>query len=262
MPPTPVTHALDVGFIPEVSEAPLSIVDLQRSLREIQRLVLLSAAASLGRDTLTPGQERDLQLIVLDAHHSNLWLILGVVAHSALDAVAKSVGEIAVQPLLDRLHRLLGKPAAQSPIDAVTLRGLLRLTESAARGGMQIQLEASGVRFSATPLDYQRLQPLTIGYFGDLIELHGVVSELSFKRNMLTLDVASRNLAIECRFTGEQALAIRDVIRVGYPLALRGRGCWGGAQISANRPDFVQIDALVDPDGHLLVLESPRTIIE
>lgn len=256
------TPALALGFIPESPGTPLTIEDLHRVLTTVQRLVQFSAAEALGRDELTPAQRRDWQLVILDAHHSDLWLVLGTLARSVVESAAKNLADLAIHPLIDRLKRLLGQPEATSPIDAATLRGLVRLTESASRGGMRIQLESGSVKFSATPADHARLTQITIGYFGEVIELHGMVSEISFKRNELTLDLAARGLSIPCHFGPTQALAIRDLVRAGYPVMLRGRGFWGGEQISASRPDYIQIDALLDDGGRPLLLESPTNIME
>lgn len=255
--------ALEIGFTPAIdAPAPLTLSHLDAALRSIQRLVFQTAAHSLGRDELTATQQRDYQLVVLDAHHSDLWVVLGVAARTAVESLARTVVERALHPLLERLKRLLAQPEAQQPIDAATLRGLVHLTQIAAASGMDIQLQAASMRFTAARSDYPRLSQVQIGYLGDLVELRGVVSELSLKRNELTLDLAGQNLSVACRFSPAQALAVRDVVLVGRPLIVQGRGVWGGAQISAHQPDYILVEALLDGQGRPLLAPLPPIVVE
>jgi hypothetical protein len=248
---------LEVGFIPEVASATLTVAMLNRTLTSVQRMVYQTAAYTSGRDEVTAAQRRDFQLAIIDAHHSNLWVILGVVAQAAADSVAKTVVETALQPLLDRLRALTSHPAAHAPIDAATLRGLVQLTEVAANSHMNIDLQAGALHFRAAPAAYATLAKVEVGYTGDVIELHGVVSEISLKRNELTLDITGRNSAIPCRFTPEQALAIRDATLIGHPVSVRGRGYWGGEQISNVRPDYILIAQIHDQHGQPKLLAQP-----
>ena len=248
---------LEVGFVPEIVSATLTIAMLNRTLTSVQRMIYQTAAYTYGREELTVAQRRDFQLAIIDAHHSNLWVILGVVAQAAADSVAKTVVETALQPLLDRLRALTAHPAAHAPIDAATLRGLVQLTEVAANSHMNIDLQSGPLHFRAAPSAYATLANVEVGYTGAVIELHGVVSELSLRRNELTLDITGRNIAIPCRFTPEQALAIRDAVLIGHPVSVRGRGYWGGEQISHDRPDYILIEQIHDQHGQPQLLVPP-----
>ncbi|SRR5579884_975998 len=257
MTPENTVSALEVGFVPETQQGIVTASMLVHTLSSVQRMVYQTAAFSRGRDYLTPAQRRDYQLVVLDAHHSNLWVLLGVIAQSAADAVAKTVVETALNPLLDRLRKLAGHPEAHAPIDAATLRGLVQLTEVAASSNMNIELRSGSMQFRASPAAYAALAQVETGFLGTVIELHGIVSELSLKRNELTLDVAGRNLSIACRFTPEQALTVRDTMLIGQPVTLRGRGYWGGEHLSTDRPDYVIIEQIHDHEGVPTLLEPP-----
>ena len=250
---------LEVGFVPETDSATLTVAMLNRTLTNVQRMIYQTAAYAYGREELTLAQRRDFQLAIIDAHHSNLWVILGVVAQAAADSIAKTVVETALTPLLDRLRALTAHPEAHAPIDAATLRGLVQLTEVAANSHMNIELQAGALHFRAAPSAYAALAKVEVGYTGDTIELRGVVSEISLKRNELTLDITGRNIAIPCRFTPEQALDVRDAALIGQPISVRGRGYWGGEQISAARPDYILIEQIHDQQGQPKLLTPPTS---
>lgn len=254
--------ALEIGFVPENAQAMLTIGALNHTLRAVQRVAWLTAAHSLGRDELTPAQQRDFQLTILDAHHSNLWLLLGTLGRNAADIVTKTVVEAAIHPLLQRLQTLLGKPEATSPIDAASLNALVQLARTAAESQMQIHLEAGSVRFTATPAAYQTLRDVPLGFRGLVMEIHGVVSEISLKRCTLTIDTVQGGTSVICRFSSAQALIIREVVLIGHPVTVRGYAYWTGEQISPTRPDVVEIEQVFDETGIPRLQEPPPLRIE
>jgi hypothetical protein len=250
--------ALEVGFVPVDDQAAFTISALNHTLRAIQRAAYLTAAEALGRAELTAAQRRDYQLIVLDIRRGSLWVILGMLGRNVADTVAKSAVETAIQPLIKRLQMLLSKPEAHSPIEAVTLQSLVALAKTAADGHLNIELQSGVLRFTATPAAYARVRDVPIGYRGAVMQVHGIVSEISLKRNTLTLDTNQPQAAsIICQFTPEQALLIRDIVRIGRPLTVRGYAYWTGDQIAPDRPDVVQIEALFDEAGTPRLLPSP-----
>lgn len=245
---------LDVGFSPDDGTGIVTIAALDRTLRVVQRMAYQTAAHSLGRVELTTAQHRDFELVIVDIHHSNLWVLLGTLAQAAVDTAVKAVVENAIQPLLKRLGVLLQHPEAHSPIDAATLTGLVTLTRVAGERHVQIHLETGGMHFVATPLDHARLASVPTAYRGDMIEMQGVVSEISLKRNTLTLDLLLAQASIICRFTPAQALVIRNVWLLGQALTVRGRGMWTGEQLDPTRPDLVEIEQIFNPQGESLAL--------
>src|SRR6185437_2895879 len=111
-------------------------------------------------------QGREYQLTVIDIRHGSLWVLLGMLGRNAVDALAKTAVETAIQPLLKRLQALLGKPEAQSPIDAASLRDLVALARTAAENHMNIELQSGNLRFSTSPAAYARLREVQIIYRG------------------------------------------------------------------------------------------------
>ncbi len=250
-------EVLDVGFIPADEQATLTIAALNQTLRAVQQSTYMTAAASLGRAELTAAQRREYQLTVIDIRRGSLWVILGMLGRNVADAVAKTAVETAIQPLLKRLQTLLGKPEAQSPIDAASLQSLVTLAKTAADNHMNIELQSGSLRFSASPAAYARLRQVQVIYRGATIEIHGIVSEISLKRNTLTLDTVRNNASVVCRYSPQQALIIREVVLIGRPLTVRGVAVWTGEQISPDQPDAIEIEALIDETGVPLPLPPP-----
>jgi len=249
--------ALEVGFVPADDQAALTITAFNQTLRTIQRAAYLTAAETLGRADLTAVQRREYQLTVIDIRHGSLWVLLGMLGRNAVDALAKTAVETAIQPLLKRLQALLGKPEAQSPIDAASLRDLVALARTAAENHMNIELQSGNLRFSTSPAAYARLREVQIIYRGATVEIHGIVSEISLKRSTLTLDTVRSNTSVVCRFSPEQALIIREVVLIGRPLTVRGVATWTGEQIAPDRPDAVQIQEIIDEAGVPRLLPAP-----
>ena len=252
--------ALEVGFIPADEQAAFTVGALNHTLRAIQRAAYLTAAEALGRAELTPAQRREYQLTVLDIRRGSLWVVLGMMGRNVTDTLTKSAVEPAIQPLIRRLQALLGKPEAHSPIEAATLQSLVTLAKTAADGHLNIELQSGALHFTATPAVYARVREVTIGYRGAVVQMHGIVSEISLKRGTLTLDISQpQSASIVCQFTTNQALLIRDIVLIGRPLTVRGYAYWTGDQIAPDRPDVVQIEALFDEAGTPRLLPPPAS---